>query len=385
MVSITLVPVPQGVHENASHTGVSEEDSLPEAAIAFDTDPNGPDSMDNSDPVVDEPALWYKGSNGEFFLEHREPFFRFNLAVYVCAIIGFSALTFQFTVDFYAQRANPVTSSKLEINASQLFPGMLFCNLDRETPLAIVGASYYYNTSDMTNITGEMEPVFCNPDAQAQPTCYSLAGSNFTAFQTDMDGTCRSQYTLRVTFDPQLQFYSNGSLAHGVWVILHQPLKRDLVLKDWCNSVKSSCGNLADRTDTCSSDISDLAYEQLMASSGFLNSISLETVQRQFSPSCGQIVTKWNPNQFLARSTFGDQYVDLMFVISQPVIQVVTYSPISVLTFWGSLAGWFGALSDGWGLLSVLFCVERITAYVLDRYRRSRYRTATSKHQLAVH
>jgi len=44
----------------------------------------------------------------------------------------------------------------------------------------------------------------------------------------------------------------------------------------------------------------------------------------------------------------------------------ITYQPVSALAFFGSLAGWFGVLTDGWGIISVMYTLERIILYKKD-------------------
>jgi len=61
-------------------------------------------------------------------------------------------------------------------------------------------------------------------------------------------------------------------------------------------------------------------------------------------------------------------WVVLQFEFRTPLVSQTTYNPISGQSMFGSLSGWFGFLTDGWGVLSLLFFTERTALYLRDRF-----------------
>jgi len=74
--------------------------------------------------VVDDDECWYKSpTSGTFFSPRRVPFFIFNFAVYACALCLFVWMSYAITEDYIDQQRNPPTSSKLQDDVAQAFPG----------------------------------------------------------------------------------------------------------------------------------------------------------------------------------------------------------------------------------------------------------------------
>lgn len=294
----------------------------------------------------------------------------------------------QVTRDYASQIEGPPTTTKLLNGVSQSYPGIIMCNLDIDVPLDIFEAHYITNDDfeNSRDITGLVTPFLCADEDPSVASCYGIDAS-LPAFKASTDGSCDAASTILILLSVNALRYSNYSYQEGVSVYLHKPGFRDSVLTKLCErqSANGSCGTLADDTAICNSEISDLAYEELTSSTGFVNKVKLQTTTRQFSQSCDQTITSWNPTQFLtkfgtnffrllenATGTRSDDvgYVGLEFSVSSPSITEVTYNPMSGLAFFGGLAGWFGALTDGWGVISILFLAERTFLYFLDRVRR---------------
>mmetsp|Transcript_19070 Transcript_19070/g.30748 ORF Transcript_19070/g.30748 Transcript_19070/m.30748 type:complete len:94 (+) Transcript_19070:423-704(+) len=83
-------------------------------------------------------------------------------------------------------------------------------------------------------------------------------------------------------------------------------------------------------------------------------------------------VLAFNPNAL--KSIFGftevsESVVAMEFQFNTPQVTKTWFNPISGQSMFGSLSGWFGFLSDGWGILSLLYACERFFLYLRDRYR----------------
>ena len=289
---------------------------------------------------------WYAADDGSFFLTRRDPFFTFNFAAYIFSMCVFTYLTVAITKDFIRQRKDPPTSTKLQHNNSQPFPGMIFCNHDRNVELHLLEAYLGNGTDDIYyDILGEAERVACGG---TQLNCIKL-NTNLPAFNYVSDGNykCLGGNRIDLIFDISANS-SKTSFLLGIDGFLHLP-DADITNEEICATILSGggCGksfSTAAFFDQCGFDEGIKAYDKFMISSNNGNLVSLSRSSIPLSPPCNQDVVSWNPittgvsyNQRLLKSE-GIETESLVFVefhFNSPVVSITKYNPQSGQSMFG--------------------------------------------------
>jgi len=228
------------------------------------------------------------------------------------------------------------------------------------------------------------------------PSCVWFDG-NFSAFQSheqQQDGktTCAQTNGLAMLLNINADMYRNQTLFYGVMAYLFEAGSGSafvdfLCERDWT----PRCRTLApiedgdDGQGQCSDFISALSYDSFPIDAGSGTHVSLERSEEQYSPNCQQDLISWNPvstsmsiNPNAVRHWFGGgigtegagSLAAAYFEFKSPRVSQTTYNPISAQSMFGSLSGWFGFLTDGWGAISIVYLLERVALYVRDeRFR----------------
>lgn len=120
-----------------------------------------------------------------------------------------------------------------------------------------------------------------------------------------------------------------------------------------------------------------VGFESFFATTNMNNLIQLHRSEEEVSAQCDATIVQWNHTQVAANNINKRFLADKMNVtIPDPESTVImdfqffsadikrtTYNPQNGVTLLGSLSGWFGFLSDGWGILSLLFIAKETFTY----------------------
>lgn len=311
-----------------------------------------------------------------FFRERREPFFWFNNVIFLLALATFIYLAINIFRDFINNRNDPPTATNLRNGLSQSFPGMAFCihrALDptqgSQPNLQPLFAFFDNEEEGTVNITDQLKPIRCPNAPKQDETCWYLDG-DFPAFNTRK---CTSRNDILVGFSFNLAEYSKNVPLIGVDGFLFE-LQKDILESACDNELSFRCTGLS-RYNECSSE-STVGFEPFYATSSGVSLIQLQRSETQANPRCDTTIAQWSPRTVSAN--INQNYLDNMNVtISDQASTVImdfqffgadivktTYNPQSQASMLGSLSGWFGWLSDGWGLISLMFILEETINYL---------------------
>ncbi len=368
--------------ENADEEGVMEDEKRAEAGGGGG---GGAEDIakEEEEEGEDEDEIWYAARDGSYFVERRLPFFYLNLCCYVISVAFFLYMAVVITEDFVDQQKNPPTTTKIQNDVAQPFPGILLCNLDDAAPLDLLLATFNNNDAgddgSPTNISDRVKPVECGQ-------CLLLEGT-FPAFESDDDAStqknCAGKNSLSLVLNVNVDNYSNSTpFFVGVEGFLFAPNAGEEIAEAFCNQVAPRCQTLAPSFEDCPKDLTRLSFEPFRASARIGTFLSLTRSETQHAPRCDQTILSWNPvtttmefNSIaidLIAGSLGaaDGLVVLQFEFSSPQVAKTTYNPISGQSMFGSLSGWFGFLTDGWGVISIVFFFERTFLFLKNKYFR---------------
>ena len=312
-----------------------------------------------------------------FFREKREPWFWFNNAAFLICLGMFLYFTVTIVRDFIDNRNNPPTATNLVDGLSQSFPGMAFCTylgLDpdiTQPDLSPLFAAYDNSENEWIDVSDELKQIDC-PSSPQNHKCWHLEG-NYSAFDTTTgDFIGRNGISLGFTFN--LTEYSNEASLLGVDGYLFEHFENFLeVFYPQC----AGAGTALPTKYNCRGDYKGFGVESFFATTTTNNLIQLRRSETQAHPRCDTTLVHWNPS--IASAIVNPNWLDAMNVTVTDTeststvlmdiqfynfdISKTTFNPQSGVSMFGSLSGWFGFLSDGWGILSLLFIVEELITY----------------------
>lgn len=384
---------------------------------------------EGSREVNEEDDSWYKAKDGSFFLERREPFFYFNLLICSITFSIFLYFTYSITTDYMRQQNNPPTATKTLIDLTQQLPAVMICNNDPTAPITLLHADFHANAvggGEKIELTEHIQPVICpmNEDPlfnatnitssgvnstdplfsiQQQRSCIQLDfhDDNFSAFaDIDSDSLCLGDNSFQFVFDIHRERYSNDTLAVGAVGYLHLPGEGERMIdKLICQLPIPECKKLEEElgdNNECSDDLQASSFDQFYVSVNAGSKILLQRSEIQYKPRCEQFQVSWNPTTMIMQLNdnaykklvldgyennsmdFTTQvqslrfdsvetivYIEISF--QNPRVSKTTFNPISGQSMFGSLSGWYGFLSDGWGCISFVYFLERTIMYFRHR------------------
>ena len=300
---------------------------------------HAPESSNNT-------TRWYAGDDGSFFEIRREPFFAFNFVVYVISIAVFLYFTVSITQDFASQKRDPPTSTKLQNNITQEFPGMIFCNHDPYAELTLL-EGYFGNVAnnESYDIQEKAEKLDCGGGTTAN--CIKL-NTRLPAFRygSEDDLKCVGTNQIDLLFDIDAA-NSNSTFLLGIDGFLHLP-EADISNEEICNTfLLGSCGKTFSSVsfgDECGPEEGVKAFDKFLISSNSGNLITLTRTSIPLSPPCNQPVVSWSPmntgvsyNERLLKSE-GVNASTLVFVefqVDSPVVAITKYNPQSGQSMFG--------------------------------------------------
>mmetsp|Transcript_30956 Transcript_30956/g.90517 ORF Transcript_30956/g.90517 Transcript_30956/m.90517 type:complete len:374 (-) Transcript_30956:56-1177(-) len=314
-----------------------------------------------------------------FFKERRDPFFWFNNVCFLFAFGAFVYFTITIVWDYIKQRNDPPTATNLVTEPKQLFPGMAFCTHQAEQidqPDLLILFAEYDNGFEVTDVSSQFKKVEC-PSNPLRAECWYLDG-NFAAFQFSEPHTCSHRNSLSIGLSFNGTLYSSNVMLVGVDGYLFLSGRSEQVINSACGDEFPTCSSLVpiDEANDCGPDKTDLSLDYFFATNALSNLISLERTERQTKPQCSESSIQWNPTTslsnynpafFLSKNisiSDAESAVLMHFQFSSPTVAKTTYNPQSGPSMFGSLSGWFGFLSDGWGIISLLFISEELANWV---------------------
>lgn len=332
-------------------------------------------------------APWYKSPDGSFFMERRTPFFRFNFFAYACALGFFLYMCYSITVAFIEQNDSPPTTSKVRVDLEQNFPLLMLCNFEEDLPMLPIKA-LARNDYIETDVTDSFKPLVCGSYVT---DCLMLDVElpAFASVGTGSDKVCGSRNLITVVADVDAAHYTEKPLR-GAWGYLSQRGPEAEITERLCSGLflESRCSTLATVDEGCTEEVGTLAFDEFAASAGIGSLVTLSTETSQFSPDCEVTYTTWNPKVTslpfvedvvasyfsnltdIPGYTYDPNSIILMTMeFTKPRVKETTYNRVSGSAYFGSLAGWLGACSDGWGIISILFIVERLSLFLNERRR----------------
>ncbi|KAJ8909064.1 hypothetical protein NDN08_005761 [Rhodosorus marinus] len=312
------------------------------------------------------------------------PFLLLNIALYVACLGLFIYFTVNIVNDYLDQQENPRTVLSTTNEPFQDFPGILICNNSPSVELTLI-AAYVFPQAALADpelnlglneftLTSRMVPVQINcPGVDEKPTyCYKLTDSiPAYGFQSG-DSVCQGQNELYFYFDINPDLYDSRTSALGVSAVLHN--SEVIEGLDFCELNICTTTKGAAQVDPCnaSNELLDPGFDVLYAS---VNVETLVTLQKSVTEdllSCSKSFLRWNPvtvvavpNPKFTAEVLGDEtatrrLVQLRVRFRSPFIQTTRFESQSFASMIGSMAGWFGFLSDGWGVISLLFILEKL-------------------------
>ena len=360
-------------------TSVTQRERLLEVATRWFADRPEPGDGRGGDEEEDEEA-WYKAPDGAFFMERRSPFFHFNFFPYAFVAGLFLYMVYSIAVDYKERLRSPPTSSKLSSDLKQRFPMLVLCNYEEDLPIHPLRAIFRNTLHDIeVDVTGSFVPINCD----GAPTECAVLDVEFPAFQsTENERACIDKFYLDVVADIDPAAYSRTPYR-GAEAYLWKKGNRRKVEENLCSDALyySRCSTLATVYDGCSEELGELAYDEFPVPAGSATLVSLSTSVTQFAPECDVMFTSWNPKvtsmpyaESVVNSWFPSNYsfdidgiILMTMAFTTPRVTVTTYNYVSASAFFGSLAGWFGVCTDGWGIISALYMIERLILYLKDR------------------
>mmetsp|Transcript_18421 Transcript_18421/g.40122 ORF Transcript_18421/g.40122 Transcript_18421/m.40122 type:complete len:366 (-) Transcript_18421:173-1270(-) len=315
-----------------------------------------------------------------FFRERREPWFWFNNICFLVALAFFLYFLTTIVRDFIKQKNDPPTATNLNNGMSQNFPGMAFCTHQAdqmEQPDLEPLFAVYDNGVEVVDVSSQLRKLECPSTTTKQPPgCWYLDG-NFPGFVgTTSPSTCVHRNSMSIGVSLDLTQYSAEVLLVGVDGYLFLSGKSEEIIESACNNeFPPKCSSLIPIDEECSPDTTDLSLDTFFATNFLSNLITMERTEIQRSPRCDQDVVRWNPQ--VAASNFNPNFftknnititdaasaVIMHVQFANSYIAKTTFNPQSGTSMFGSLSGWFGFLSDGWGIMSLLFMVEELLNY----------------------
>lgn len=269
------------------------------------------------------------------------------------------------------------------------------CNSDYKQPLfgLVVRFEHAYDKEVEAN------PLPCNP------ACHVIDSAHPAYRYDEETGECQSPSALRMTAYTTSWNKTVDRVEDGLVFSLFKPNHKEKIIEEFCYNAKGTCESWADTTEDCSGNIADLSVDSFAVPAAFVSRVQLTKTRKEFSPTCGQFVTSWNPVPiflnfgvaYLKEEVSEDAaalgmtedewmrdvgYTVVRFMYSTPKVEEITYNPTSAVSFFGSLAGWFGICTDGWGLVSILFLLERVFLFL--KYRARREPTGSNSQQFAL-
>lgn len=350
--SMDVLPEPQPVHAESKSAEDTKQDQS---------------TRTSDDKVNQKPEF-------PFFKERREPWFWLNNTAFLISLGMFIYFTVTIVQEFINNRNDPPTATNLVDGLSQSFPGMAFCvyrGLDpniTQPELIPLFATYDNSENEWIDISDQLKQIDC-PRSPQNHKCWYLDG-NFPAFYTTTDGFIgRNGLSLGFTFN--LTEYSNETSLLGVDGYLFEHFENFLEV------FYPQCAPALPTDYNCRGDYVGFGVESFFASATTNNLIQLRRSETQAHPRCDTTLFNWNPS--IVNAIVNPTWLDAMNITITDEdststvlmdiqfynfdISKTTFNPQSGVSMFGSLSGWFGFLSDGWGILSLLFIVEELVSY----------------------
>uniref|UniRef100_A0A7S2ZX45 Uncharacterized protein n=1 Tax=Rhodosorus marinus TaxID=101924 RepID=A0A7S2ZX45_9RHOD len=315
------------------------------------------------------------------------PFLWLNIPMYLACFGLFVYFTVNIVNDYVDEQENPRTVVSTINEPFQDFPGMLICNNSPNADLTLIAAFFLPQAIladtglnvDLSefSLASQMVPVQINcPGAEEQTTyCYRLTDSIPAYGYQSGDSVCQGENELLFYFDINPDFYDSSTSALGVSAVLANSSVIEVL--NFCElNVCTTTGAALEDPCNGANEINDPAFDILYATVNAETLVTLEKSVTEDLLSCGRSFIRWNPvtivsvpNPKFTALVLGDETVarrliQLRVRFRSPFIQTTRFESQSFASMIGSMAGWFGFLSDGWGVISLLFMLEKLYVHL---------------------
>ena len=325
------------------------------------------------------------GSEDEDF-----PFYPFpNLLIYLGFAGLFLYLAIGIIIEYVESQRNPPAIVEFLVDEAQLLPGFVLCNYDFSVPLSAYiftsllseqltggagNATYtYYGTDGSTsNFPVPYEKHLECPGLGTIDSCLVFDLPLDAFVETEL---CVERISLSIALELNTSAYSPLAIGMGTTGYLFDTepyadiggVPQELLCAE---QVVASCAGTGANSDVGSISCDLPTQTEISAPAGSVTYLTLTRMETK-NTKCNKYETTWstsaqsaklNPqSQFLSMLGMGSdpgEYAFLSLDVSSSTFRQISYRSISWKAMFGSIAGWFGALSDGWGIITLILMLQ---------------------------
>mmetsp|Transcript_6791 Transcript_6791/g.15203 ORF Transcript_6791/g.15203 Transcript_6791/m.15203 type:complete len:402 (-) Transcript_6791:42-1247(-) len=289
----------------------------------------------------------------------------FNILI-LLALFGFFIFNAQNIIkDYLESQKNPPSSIKVVDGEEILFPVILICNSIYNVNMSYVGEGPLYsgaNCSDVqgcdsyfgwVNITstgGNSDRQHCLlVDASSLPGVHSLDnldltnGTRFETLQISLDIDDLASTPDDPFVGVEIYVYSKITYE-DIGPVLVPETSTETVVNQQALLALADGGNIAGVLQYSAFKLSLVKTEVANEALSPFHAYTLNTASAPLNP------------KFLKT----DSMIVLEFAFSSSRVTTISFAPSSFSSFFGSLGGWIGVCSDGWGVLTLVFFFEKL-------------------------
>ena len=312
------------------------------------------------------------------------PFYPFpNLIIYLGFAGLFLYLAIGIIIEYVESRRNPPAVVEFFTDKTQLLPGFVLCNYDPSVPLSAYvstsllseqmtgGNATYYGTDGTTSAFPiPYERHLECPGIGTMESCLVFDIPLDAFVETDL---CVERIALNIAMDLNTSAYSPFAPGLGTYGYLFDSepyadiggVPQELLCAE---QVFASCAGTGSNNDVDSISCNLPTQTEVAAPAGSITYLSLTRMETK-NTQCNKYETTWSSSTQSARlnpqflSMFGyesdaGEYAFLYLDLSSSTFRQISYRSISWKAMFGSIAGWFGALSDGWGVITLILMLQ---------------------------
>ena len=314
------------------------------------------------------------------------PFYPFpNLIIYLGFAGLFLYLAIGIIIEYVESRRNPPAVVEFFTDKTQLLPGFVLCNYDFSVPLSsyvytsllseqtIGGAGNltYYGTDGTTSaFPVPYEKHLECPGVGTIESCLVFDMPLDAFVETDL---CTERISLNIALTLNTSAYSPFAMGLGTigYLFDTEPyadiggVPQELLCAE---QALASCAGTGSNNDVDSISCNLPTQTEVSAPAGSATILKLTRMETK-NTKCNKYETTWSSStqsarlnpQFLSMLGYesdADEYAFLSLEVSSSTFRQISYRPISWKAMFGSIAGWFGALSDGWGIITLILMLQ---------------------------
>lgn len=336
-------------------------------------------------PAPAHQANAYGASNGGDNENDDFPFYPFpNLLIYLAFAGLFLYLAIGIIIEYVQSQRNPPAIVEFLTDETQLLPGFVLCNYDFAVPLSAVvstsllsqqltggGTATYFGTDGSpSSFPVPYERHLECPGIGTIDSCLVFDVPLRAFVETDQ---CVERIPLSIAMELNTSAYSPFPPGLGAFGYLFDSepyadiggVPQELLCAE---QALASCAGAGSNSDVDSITCNLPTQTEVAAPAGSITYLKLTRMETK-NTQCNKYETTWSTSAQNARlnpqflSMLGmesdpDEYAFLTLEVSSSTFRHISYRSISWKAMFGSIAGWFGALSDGWGVITVILMLQ---------------------------